>query len=441
MRFPSIGELATTSLETISTEATLRDAVSKMLTGNHRNIIITCKTSFCIINVHDILRVNHSKTDLSQSLECLQLPQLPTIKKDTNILESLEFLKNDIEHIAVLNDDGSLYGIVAHSDIISSIDPDTLMDNYRLCDFVKVNKSNRWVRPHERTYDVLSDMQRYNHDAALVVENQLPLGILTTKDILRLLQQNSDLNLPISHHMVSPVITIHNEKTINDALRFMKHQNFKRIVTVDDNGKLAGVITQKELISITFSRWVVMMKEYQQELKEINRLLEKKSQKYEKIAATDPLTGLYNRMKFIELYISEYTVMTQRHNAMSLLIIDIDHFKRINDTYGHNTGDDALRALSDILLHVLRNVDVLCRWGGEEFVALLPTAEAQKATAIAEKIRLTVAEQNLEKIPAMTVSIGVTEIREGDTLDEAINRADQALYQAKNTGRNRISIL
>ena len=73
--------------------------------------------------------------------------------------------------------------------------------------------------------------------------------------------------------------------------------------------------------------------------------------------------------------------MTQRHNTMSLLMIDIDHFKQINDTYGHNRGDEALRAISDILLHVLRNVDVLCRWGGEEFVALLPTAALDKAAS------------------------------------------------------------
>lgn len=440
MKFPSLGEIAVTSFEALPSSATYAEALRAMLMGDHRHLIISCADRYCVLGVHDILRFSREATHQETLLETLPMTPMPMLHKDANILEALDFLKYDTELLAITEGEHQLFGIVAHSDIISSIDPDILMENYRLCDFVKVNKSNRWIHPEEPTSSVLADMERYNHDAAIIITEQRPIGILTTKDILRLLQQNADLSAPIKTYMTTPVQSVHFESTISAALHFMRDKHFKRIVTVDHDGKLAGVITQKELISITYSRWVMMMKKHQQELHEINSLLEKRNREMEKIASTDPLTGLYNRMKFIELYVSEYTVMTQRSNAMSLLMIDIDYFKKINDTFRHNTGDQALRAIAQTLSHHLRHVDIICRWGGEEFVALLPTAEAPRALIIAEQIRDAVATHKIQEVPAMTVSIGVTQIREGDTLDEAVNRADAALYDAKNSGRNRVCI-
>lgn len=440
MKFPSLGEIAVTSFETLPSSATYAEALRTMLMGDHRHLIISCADRYCVLGVHDLLRLSREAIRQETPLETLPMTPMPMLHKDANILEALDFLKYDTELLAITEGEHQLFGIVAHSDIISSIDPDILMENYRLCDFVKVNKSNRWIRPEESTSSVLADMERYNHDAAIIIVEQRPIGILTTKDILRLLQQNADLSAPIKTYMTAPVQSVHFESTISAALHFMRDKHFKRIVTVDNDGKLAGVITQKELISITYSRWVMMMKKHQQELREINSLLEKRNREIEKIASTDPLTGLYNRMKFIELYVSEYTVMTQRSNAMSLLMIDIDYFKKINDTFGHNTGDQALHAIAQTLSHHLRHVDIICRWGGEEFVALLPTADAPRALMIAEQIRHAVAAQHIQEVPAITVSIGVTQIREGDSLDEAVNRADEALYDAKNSGRNRVCI-
>jgi len=145
-------------------------------------------------------------------------------------------------------------------------------------------------------------------------------------------------------------------------------------------------------------------------------------------------------MKFAELYRSEYTVMMQRNNTMSLMMIDLDHFKDINDNYGHNVGDKVLKEISTLFLGILRNVDVLCRWGGEEFVALLPTANLEQTAKIAEKIRHAIDSHKTNETPHVTASFGVTEIRKGDTLDEAVNRADRALYNAKDAGRNCVKV-
>ncbi len=437
MRFPAIKELCITDVVSIGSHATIHQALEQMLESDHRNIVVIADTTFLLLSVYDVLKLRDEI--LERPLNTLNLLQLPTLHKETNILDAIDLIQHESELIAVIDDDESLFGIVAHSDIISSIDPDTLMDNYRLRDFVKSNKSSRWISKNSITSDVLNDIQRYCHDSAIIVEARRPIGILTTKDVLHLLKEQSDLSQPVEVYMSAPVETIHYDSTINEALRRIKDKHYKRIVTVNDEGKLIGIITQKELITITYSRWVVMMKEYQQELNEINRILKQKSERYEKIAGTDPLTGLYNRIKFVELYVSEYTVMTKRQNAMSLILIDLDHFKTINDSYGHNTGDKVLKQVSNLLLQTLRSVDILCRWGGEEFVALLPSATADQAQKIAENIRYAIQTLKRDDIPQITASFGVTQIIEGETLEDAIHRADTALYKAKDSGRNTVT--
>lgn len=143
-----------------------------------------------------------------------------------------------------------------------------------------------------------------------------------------MIKNEDDLDVEIEQHMSSPVDSIHKNSSIRDALAFVKEKHYKRVVVVDDDGSLSGIITQKELITLTYSKWAIMMKEYQEELSEINTMLQNKNTEYENIASTDALTGLYNRHKFLELYLSAYTAMVQRHNNMALIILDIDYFKR-----------------------------------------------------------------------------------------------------------------
>ena len=443
MHFQSIGKLAITDIVTISIHATYAEAIDTVQKYEYPRIIVVRDNGFSAFGIHDILRIN-SKQDFSESsvltLDQFDLTDLPTIERETNILDVFDLLQYDVDDIIVTNQDGSMYGLVTYFDIISSIDPDALMDNFYISDLIKINKRSRWLSENEITQTVLDEMAQNHHHSAMIVKQQKPIGIVTTRDVIKLLEAESDLSQPIKKYITSPVVTIHYQSTINEALKFIKDKHFKRIVTVDDEGKLVSVITQKELISTTYSHWMKLMKDYYKELNRVNDLLEKKSETFKKIASTDPLTGLYNRTKFVELYRSEYTVMMQRSNTMSLMMIDLDHFKEVNDNYGHNTGDKVLKEISTLFLGILRNVDVLCRWGGEEFVALLPTANLEQTAKIAEKIRHEVDSHKSNETPHVTASFGITEIRKGDTLDEAINRADKALYDAKDAGRNCVKI-
>jgi diguanylate cyclase (GGDEF)-like protein len=436
MHFPKISEITMTNVVFISRQSMLSEAIEMMFDSEHRHVFIIDENNYYVLSVYDVFRISRERRDISLSLKEIDMQTIPKISKEKNILETLEYLHNDFEQMIVLNEDGSVYGVVSQSDILSSIDPDTLMDTYRLSDLLKIKKRNRWINKEMVTQEVFDVMERNNHDASIIIENLKPLGIVTTKDILRLLKNRADLSLPIEHYMTTPVETVSHHCTLNEALQLMKDKHFNRIMTVDDAGRLIGSITQKELISIAYTRWVRMIQDYQEELQEINEKLEKKSRKFEKIASTDSLTGLYNRLKFLELFATEYTIMAQRHNSLSLLVIDLDHFKKVNDTYGHNVGDEVLKQISNLLLRELRSVDILCRWGGEEFVALLPAANIGDACHIAEKIRQSIETISIEGIPKITASIGVSQVQEGDNLHEVIERADKALYMAKIAGRN-----
>jgi diguanylate cyclase (GGDEF)-like protein len=159
----------------------------------------------------------------------------------------------------------------------------------------------------------------------------------------------------------------------------------------------------------------------------------------EMLAVTDPLTTLINRRKFNEL-LSYEIERNQRYQVdLSLIMCDIDHFKQINDSFGHDVGDNALKIFSDKIKKNIREVDIFARWGGEEFMILMPNVKISDANSIAEKLRKVIETTNIKAIDSLTASFGVTNFSSGDTMESFIKRADAALYQAKDKGRNTVA--
>jgi len=156
----------------------------------------------------------------------------------------------------------------------------------------------------------------------------------------------------------------------------------------------------------------------------------------EHLASTDELTGVTNRRRLFELAKAEIDRSDRYERPFSVAMIDVDHFKRLNDEHGHAAGDEALRTLVRIVAKVLRKVDVLGRYGGEEFLLLLPETDAAGALDVAERVRATVAAESGGSGHAMTVSAGVAQRKREEHLDALLRRADDALYAAKQGGRN-----
>jgi diguanylate cyclase len=440
MKFPLISELATVDVTILSEDATLNEAIELMYEQNHRSVVVRDKKRYYIVSASDLLKLKLKNCDFNQKLSQIRLVEIPTIHKDKNILEAISFLEQSIEYITVVDGEGDFRGMITHTDIVSNIDPETLMDNYKICDLININKPIFKVNAEAKTLNVLSDMVQSNLDNAIVEREGKPIGIVTTKDVMKLLKSASDFTADISTYMTSPLETLRDKSTLKEAINFMKNKHYKRIVVVDEEEKIVSIMLQRELISLSYSKWANIMKEYSSELSQINEMLNKKTKKYEEMASIDQLTGLYNRYKFTELFVSLYATMVKRDNDMSLIMIDIDHFKNINDAYGHNAGDKVLVGLALLLQKHFRNVDIIGRWGGEEFVALMPTANIGNCEKIADKIRLAIKEAKLLDGLQVTASFGITKVKIGDTLEGIIGRADDALYEAKNSGRDAIKI-
>jgi diguanylate cyclase (GGDEF)-like protein len=160
------------------------------------------------------------------------------------------------------------------------------------------------------------------------------------------------------------------------------------------------------------------------------------------LAMTDPLTGLLNRRAFVEAMSREISRAARHNHLLSVMLLDVDHFKKVNDTRGHEAGDIVLRGVAEVLQRIARKSDLVARWGGEEFVAGLPHAAEAGARVAAERLRRAIADSSftLPEGPPLriTASIGVAHALSGEPLEVIVARADQAMYLAKSRGRNRV---
>ncbi len=166
--------------------------------------------------------------------------------------------------------------------------------------------------------------------------------------------------------------------------------------------------------------------------------------KSEERAKTDALTGLANRHALDEFFRNAQIAAMEKGEPLSMLMIDIDHFKLFNDNFGHGVGDQVLRLMANVLRERVREYDLPARYGGEELIAVLPDADLATCAAVAERIRRMVSECSItrratgEILPSITVSVGVGQFQLGESMADLIERCDRALYLAKRTGRNRV---
>ncbi|MBI4685054.1 MAG: diguanylate cyclase [Nitrospirae bacterium] len=185
-------------------------------------------------------------------------------------------------------------------------------------------------------------------------------------------------------------------------------------------------------------------KALQDELKEKNRQLEELLKQVELMAITDQLTGIHNRRLFETILKKEFNKTARYKNYLTCLMIDIDHFKRINDMYGHRAGDITLKEIAHIITNNAREIDTVARWGGEEFIVLFSQIKKDDALQPASRILTAISEHKFTGITdeQITVSIGIAGIPDPsiDTEEKLIHAADVALYEAKKNGRNRIEI-
>ncbi len=262
---------------------------------------------------------------------------------------------------------------------------------------------------------------------AIVNKKNIPVGIITERDIVAGLYKFRDkiLQKLAKDIMSSPLVYISPESDLEEAAMLMALNRIRRLPVIKDN-KLLGMVTYRDLAN-------TLRKSYYH--------LEEKTEILKDMANKDPLTGLYNKGYIMEQIKYHINLALSTKKPFSVIMLDIDHFKKVNDIYGHLCGDYVLKKLSSVFLEQTRSMNITGRYGGEEFIILAPQSNVHSAFNFAERLRTLI--ENIQfsyegKNFKITISCGVAEltpkIKKPETL---IANADKALYQAKNSGRNR----
>lgn len=290
----------------------------------------------------------------------------------------------------------------------------------------------------EEALEIEAELRGQNREIGLVISDFMMPGLRGDELLVRL-HERSPSTIKILLTGQSDLTGV--KRAINEAnlYRFLEKPFLNEDVVLTVRAAIRAYRQERDLI-----RQNEALRTMNAELESLvaarTRELVEKNHQLEVLSVTDKLTGLYNRRKLDEVLDEELARSRRYAVGFSIVILDIDHFKRINDSHGHVAGDAALVTLADILRDGTREVDALGRFGGEEFVIVCRHATRDAGQATAEKIRARVERHPFPTVGQVTASFGVAAYRDGDTLASLFGRADSALYRAKASGRNRVEV-
>ena len=297
-----------------------------------------------------------------------------------------------------------------------------------------------------RTKEILSTktllQEVLDSDLSLLMVTDGTDIILANKTMLNFFNVNTLDEFKKEHKYISEAfVEVDNEDYLSKFIAkehwidyLEREQNNKELkaLMIKDNEERHFKPHSKKILIENRKLHLIIFDEITKELENINELKDK--------ASKDALTNLFNKGKFDDVLTKEIGLSKATMSPFSVLFLDIDHFKIVNDTYGHEAGDYVLKELSKIFINTVRTSDFIARWGGEEFVITLQSTSFNEAAILAEKIRLRVQEYDFKEGGKQTISIGVTQYKYGETKSELMKRVDEALYDAKDNGRNQVVV-
>lgn len=289
-------------------------------------------------------------------------------------------------------------------------------------------------------------MDRSRHSCVVIMPSAsaqgIPLGVVTERDIVRTVsKQFKDIDqLCARDIMTSPPVTVETDTTLEEALTLARARHLRHLLVVDNQRCLIGIVTQTNLIQ----NFLFQLHDYQTQLEaaveDRTQALEAANEKLLNLAMEDSLLSIGNR-RAMEVDLSFTQGSAARYgDSYQIALLDIDDFKKYNDRYGHQAGDSALQQVARIVQSQLRESDRLYRYGGEEFLILMPKVEREQAFQIAERSRQAIADEKIEHLDTdykiLTISAGVSTGSDSDW-PLSVAAADKALYKAKEQGKNK----
>lgn len=308
------------------------------------------------------------------------------------------------------------------------------------------------ISPDADLLDVIQKMIDCHYSCMVVVDHGMPVGIITERDIVRLMGQfmveKGQGSVLVADVMSVPVATVAEDTTLFEALVISSAQKIRHLPVVNETGHLRGLLTQTDLAKAHFNIFEKQREIIEHSVTERTNELRQANEQLKSLSMVDALTGLGNR-RAMEVDLEHTHVQAVRYNrSYAVALFDIDFFKLYNDHYGHKAGDDALRTVSGHLLSCIRKCDRLYRYGGEEILMLLPETSLYGTLILVDRILASFADLNIahekSSFGFLTLSCGVaSQVEENgyDKWEGLVDLADRGLYASKRGGRNRSTII
>lgn len=307
------------------------------------------------------------------------------------------------------------------------------------------------ISPDTCLRKVVAYMHDKRHSCAVIGEQGRPTGIVTERDLVKMLDcMMSDSSMP--EHQVHEIMArephaIHVDQSLFDALVITRAERIRHLPVVDDDEKLVGLLTRTDLANAHFHVIEKQREIIEQAIESRTGELREANERLHALSMEDGLLGIGNRRTMEVDLEHTHAVMKRYQHSYTVVLIDIDHFKLYNDHYGHLQGDQCLRLVSQNLEKTIRQSDRLYRYGGEEFLLLLPDTEEAGARILAKRLVEALFKAGIEhcKSPhsVVTISAGIASCSaqtcHSVSWQDAVERADKSLYQAKTCGRNQVA--
>lgn len=509
----------------------------QMMKNNDKGVVVILDDSRCVglITERDVIRLIKDGINLQDNIYKFATQNIITIEDGMTVTNALNLMiENNIRRLVVSDANKRFKGVITQQDIIHFLEDDFYRSTIKLKHLIDPNRSIICLTSHQSLYDAIDLLFDNKISSVPIIDSGKPIGIITEKDIVRLISEGVSLDNLVGEYMSSPPIVLNLEEPITKAVSVMNIKNIRRVIVTDSTGNALAVVTHRDLLNNLDSNYSDFIERKLKHTKDVlnhlpeiiievhnqeddhivvwankraievfgddiintsiykiisndkwlriyenlchsgtikNIKFKKDSNVYEisgffirtegdicigkiqlvirditeevKLYTTDPLTGLYNR-RFISEYLNKELELSKRYKKkFSVAMLDIDNFKNVNDTHGHLIGDKVLKEISNVFITTLRDSDIIGRYGGEEFVIVMPEID-KKSSLNALKRLLHNVEKNKISLSSndflsITLSAGVASYPDdADNVTDLFIISDERLYNAKRQGKNRV---